>query len=54
MFGGIEDKESYFDLPSDEIINLNHEPILTINITHASPLHCYTYVFLDLISLYTI
>ena len=45
MFGELEDIESFFSLPSNKRVNLTHEPVSTINITPASPLHYYTCVF---------
>ena len=45
MFGELEDIESFFSLPSNKRVNLTHEPVSTINITPASPLHSYTCVF---------
>ena len=42
LFGELEDKETFFKGPSNNRINLTHEPISTINITPASPLHSYT------------
>ena len=45
MFGELEDIESFFSLPSNERVNLTHEPASTINITPPSPLHSYTCVF---------
>ena len=45
MFGELEDIESFFSLPSNDRFNLTHEPVSTINITPASPLHSYTCIF---------
>ena len=45
IFGEIEDKASFFSLPSNDRVNLTHEPVSTINITPASPLHSYTFIF---------
>ena len=45
LFGELEDKETFFKGPSNHRINLTHEPISTINITLASPLHSYTCIF---------
>ena len=45
MFGEMEDIESFFTLPSNERFNLTHQPISTIDINSASPLHSYTCVF---------
>ena len=41
MFGEHEDIESFLSLPSNKRVNLTHEPVSTINITPASPLHSY-------------
>ena len=45
MFGELEDIELSFSLQSNDRVNLTHEPVSTINITPASPLHSYTYIF---------
>ena len=45
LFEELEDKETFFKEPSNDRINLTHEPISTINITPASPLHSYTCIF---------
>ena len=45
MFGELEDRESFFSLPSNDRVNLTHLPVSTINITPASPLHSYTCIF---------
>ena len=45
LFEELEDKETFFKEPSHDRINLSHEPISTINITPASPLHSYTCIF---------
>ena len=45
LFGEIEDNDSFFSLPSNERYNLTHEPISTINILPAFPLHSYTCIF---------
>ena len=42
MFGELEDRESFFSLPSNDRVNLTHLPVSTINITPASPLHSCT------------
>ena len=45
MFGEIENVESFFALPLDQRFNITHQPISTIDIYSASPLHSYTCVF---------
>ena len=45
MFGELEVIESCFSLPSNDRVNLTHEPVSTINITPASPLQSYTCIF---------
>ena len=45
LFGEIEDNDSFFSLPSNQRCNLTYEPISTINILPASPLHSYTCIF---------
>ena len=45
LFGEIEDSDKFFSLPSNERFNLTHEPLSTINILPASPLHSYTCIF---------
>ena len=45
LFGEIEDSDAFFSLPSNERFNLPHQPISSINILAASPLHSYTCVF---------
>ena len=45
MFGELEDRESFFSLPSNDRVNITHLPVSTINITPASPLHSYTCIF---------
>ena len=45
MFGEIDEFESFFAFPSDKRFNIIHQPISTIDIYSASPLHSYTCVF---------
>ena len=45
MFGELEDRESFFSLPSNDRVNLTHLPVSTINIKAAWPLHSYTSIF---------
>ena len=45
LFGDLDDSESFLKLPSNERFNITHEPLSTINILPASPLHSYTCIF---------
>ena len=46
LFGEFEGSTgSFFNLPSKERCNITHEPLSTINIIPASPLHSYTCIF---------
>ena len=45
LFGEVEDVDAFFSLPTNQRFNLTHEPLSTINILPASPLHSYTCIF---------
>ena len=44
IFSYIENVE-FFTLPSNDRFNLTHQPMITIDINSASPLHSYTCIF---------
>ncbi|KAI6646218.1 Dna-mediated transposase [Oopsacas minuta] len=45
LFGELEDIDAFFSLPTNQRFNLTHQPLSTIDILPASPLHSYTCIF---------
>ena len=45
LFGEVEDVGHFLSLPTIQRFNFTHEPISTIDINSASPLHAYTCIF---------
>ena len=45
VFGEFEDIGHFLSLPANQRFNLTHEPISTIDINPASPLHAYSCIF---------
>ncbi|KAI6661408.1 hypothetical protein LOD99_13279 [Oopsacas minuta] len=45
LFGELEDIDDFFSLPKNQRFNLTHQPLSTIDILPASPLHSYTCIF---------
>ncbi|KAI6649991.1 hypothetical protein LOD99_6355 [Oopsacas minuta] len=53
LFGELEDVDVFFSLPTNQRFNLTHQPLSTIDILPASPLHSYTCILDGLIYLCT-
>ncbi|KAI6651099.1 hypothetical protein LOD99_5449 [Oopsacas minuta] len=45
LFGELEDIDAFFSLPTNQRFNLTHQPLSTMGILPASPLHSYTCIF---------
>ncbi|KAI6658821.1 hypothetical protein LOD99_15166 [Oopsacas minuta] len=45
LFGELEDIDAFFSLPTNQRFNLTHQPLSTMDILPASPVHSYTCIF---------